>query len=112
MNPNNPNLSSVDGVIFNKDQTKLVLYPRGRQGVYVIPNSVTTIEQGAFYECKGLISVIIPNSVTSIESLAFSSCTGLISVILSSNLTSCFPCVQAYLLSLVSIRRRLLFCSL
>ena len=31
-----------------------------------IPNSVTSIGEGAFYFCIGLTSVTIPNSVTSI----------------------------------------------
>lgn len=36
-----------------------------------IPDSVTSIEEGAFWECSGLTEVSIPNSVTSIESGAF-----------------------------------------
>ena len=37
----------------------------------IIPNSVTSIGYGAFYNCSGLTSVTIPNSVTSIGSDAF-----------------------------------------
>ena len=40
----------------------------------VIPNSVTSIGNYAFYECKGLTSVTIPNSVTSIGEYAFYDC--------------------------------------
>ena len=39
-----------------------------------IPNSVTSIGNGAFYNCSGLSSITIPNSVTSIEFSAFSNC--------------------------------------
>jgi hypothetical protein len=46
-----------------------------------IPNSVTTIGQGAFCECDSLTNVIIPNSVTSIGIGAFGTCTSLTSVI-------------------------------
>ena len=37
----------------------------------IIPNSVTTIGDDAFYGCTGLTSIIIPNSVTSIGDGAF-----------------------------------------
>ena len=47
----------------------------------VIPNSVTSIEYGAFSGCTGLTSVTIPNSVTSIEGGAFSDCSGLASIV-------------------------------
>ena len=40
----------------------------------VIPNTVTTIGYGAFFECVGPSSVIIPNSVTSIAEEAFMYC--------------------------------------
>ena len=42
-----------------------------------IPNSVTSIGGNAFYDCSGLRSVIIPNSVTTIGDMAFSGCSSL-----------------------------------
>ena len=53
-----------------------------------IPNSVTSIEGGAFCGCSGLTSVIIPNSVMSIERSAFSGCTGLTSITIPNSVTS------------------------
>ena len=47
----------------------------------IIPNSVTSIGDYAFYYCSGLTSVTIPNSVTSIGEWAFRDCSGLTSVI-------------------------------
>lgn len=40
----------------------------------VIPNSVTSIGDCAFFECRGLTSITIPNSVISIENNAFYFC--------------------------------------
>ncbi len=54
----------------------------------IIPNSVTSIGERAFYDCENLTSVIIPNSVTSIGELAFSFCDNLTSVTIGSSVTS------------------------
>ena len=54
----------------------------------VIPNSVTTIGNHAFYNCSGLTSVTIPNSVTTIGYLAFDNCSGLTSVTIGNSVTS------------------------
>ena len=54
----------------------------------VIPNSVTSIGQYAFYGCSGLTSITIPNSVTSIGQFAFSGCSGLTSVTIPESVTS------------------------
>ena len=40
----------------------------------IIPDSVTNIRTGTFYNCEGLTSITIPNSVTSIEGAAFYGC--------------------------------------
>ena len=45
-----------------------------------IPNSVTSIGEGAFSGCSGLTSVTIPNSVTLIDKEAFYGCRGLTSI--------------------------------
>jgi len=54
----------------------------------VIPDSVTSIGNCAFYGCSGLTSVTIPDSVTSIGSGAFSGCAGLTSVTIPSTVMS------------------------
>ena len=54
----------------------------------VIPNSVTSIGDYAFYGCSGLTSVTIPNSVTSIGISAFRDCSGLTSVTIGNSVTS------------------------
>jgi len=73
----NPVYSSLDGVLFNKAQTTLLIFPPGRGGSYVIPNSVTNTGVSAFASCTSLMNVTIPSSVTGIESLSFGGCSGL-----------------------------------
>ena len=51
-----------------------------------IPDSVTSIQEYAFFDCNNLTSVEIPDSVTVIGKQAFSSCDKLASVRLPSNL--------------------------
>ena len=71
----NPNYIGIDGVLFNKDKTMIVVYPASKDGSeYTIPNSVTTIGEGAFYHCSLLASIDIPNSVTTIGEYAFNEC--------------------------------------
>ena len=72
--------SSIDGVLFNKTQTELKRYPRGKSGAYIIPSSVTSIEREAFSSCSSLTEVTIPDSVTSIGDSAFDRCSGLTSI--------------------------------
>jgi len=77
---NNTVYSSVGGVLFNKYQTTLVLYPAGKQGAYSINTNVTKIGPLAFAGCTGLTSVSIPGSVTAIDWRGFYACTGLTSI--------------------------------
>ena len=83
---NNKNYSSIDGVLFNKNKSRLITYPAGKtDSKYVMPNSVISIDDDAFDSCINLKSVTIPNSVTSIDSGAFSNCISLTSIEVSGN---------------------------
>ena len=68
---------SVDGVLFSRDGTRLVLYPEGRAGAYDIPANVTVIGSNAFAGCANLTGVTILDGVTRIENGTFSYCSGL-----------------------------------
>lgn len=66
--------SSVNGVLFDKNQGTLIQFPGGQGGIYVIPDSVSTIASDAFADCTNLISVIIPAGVSSVGDNAFADC--------------------------------------
>jgi hypothetical protein len=85
---NNPIYSSIDGVLFNKEQTTLIAYPSKKSDTYAIPNGVTSIENKAFSDCASLISVTIPNSVTSIGEEAFYGCESLTSITIPNGVTN------------------------
>ena len=69
-----------------------------------IGNSVTSIGSSAFYNCSGLTSVTIPNSVTNIGSTAFSGCSGLNSVTIGNSVTSIGSTIFSGCSSLTSVR--------
>jgi len=63
---------SVDGVLFNRNKTKLIQYPQYKKdSAYTIPDGVTTIDYNAFYHSRQR-AITIPRSVDSIETCAFS----------------------------------------
>lgn len=121
----NPNFSTLDGVLFNKNQSSLVLFPAGKTGIYTIPNSVTTIGTWAFYSskltsvtiptsvtsignssfffCRLFTNLTIPNSVKSIGNDAFGSCSGLTSIVIPNSVTSIGNSAFAYCTGLTSV---------
>lgn len=83
----NPDFSSQDGILYNKDKTVLVRYPKGKKAPqFTIPSSVTTFMHEAFRGCKNLTSIKIPPTVTEMVKsygYVFTDCTGLTEVELS-----------------------------
>ncbi|HEY1790825.1 MAG TPA: leucine-rich repeat domain-containing protein, partial [Verrucomicrobiae bacterium] len=108
----NPAFSAVNGVLFNKNQTLLVLYPAGNNAAsYAVPASVTNIMgdafmnsynltaitldpnlqiigDSAFQQCYSLTSITIPNSVTNLGFSTFFYCFNLTNVVIGSGLGS------------------------
>jgi hypothetical protein len=82
----NSHYSSENGVLFDISKKTLIQYPCGIKGKYVIPNSVTTIGEGAFMYC-GITDVTIPNNVKTIGAGAFGVCKGLTNVTIPSSVT-------------------------
>lgn len=69
--------SSANGILFNKEGNRIVLYPNGRSGVYVVPDEVTEIADWAFMDCEKLTGVSLHANVSSVGEGAFSFCPGL-----------------------------------
>ncbi|MGN1404460.1 MAG: leucine-rich repeat protein [Ruminococcus sp.] len=83
----NPYYQSKDGVLFSKDGTELLCYPRGKGGAYEIPAGVTELEDAEFSGCELLSSVTLPQGMTKIGQSAFSSCTSLVEVSIPDSVT-------------------------
>ncbi|MGN1349031.1 MAG: leucine-rich repeat domain-containing protein [Acutalibacteraceae bacterium] len=87
---NNPYFTSVDGVLYNKDKTELLVYPNGKTplayyesgklksgGTLVLPESVVSIRENAFYLCSNLYSVEFNEGLESVGNKAFLKCENL-----------------------------------
>jgi len=102
--PDNPRFTTINGVIYNKDITSIILYPQAKSGVYDMPSSVTTLEHGAFYNCKGLSgSLTIPSLVTSISANDFYGCSGLTNINIPNSVNSIASWAFTYCSSLTSL---------
>ena len=83
----NPILCTVDGVLFNKEKTRLYCFPAADSRTsYTVPKGVTWIYGSAFAYNHHLVSISLPDEVTSLGASAFYDCTNLEEVNLSSNL--------------------------
>ena len=85
---NNNIYSSIDGVLFNKEQDKIIFFPYNKSDSYEIPDSVTSIGDMAFYGCHNLTNIIIPDSITSIGNWAFKNCSSLTNITIPNSVTS------------------------
>ena len=83
-----PNFVYEDDILFNKDKSRIISFRNQNIKSYVIPSSVTNIDDSAFSSCRSLSEIVIPSSVTSIDDSAFSSCRSLSEIVIPSSVTS------------------------
>jgi hypothetical protein len=94
VDPLNLSYSSVDGVLFDKNRTVLLVFPSGKGGDYAVPDGVVSIADshiGGFYDCPRLKSVTMPNSLTTIGEMAFYDCPTLSHVEMGTSVTRIGP---------------------
>ena len=83
-----PNYIYEDDILFNKDKSRIISFRNQNIESYVIPSSVTSIGDRAFYGCSSLSEIVIPSSVTSIGDRAFYGCNSLSEIVIPSSVTS------------------------
>ncbi len=67
----NSSYASVDGVLYNKNKTKLICCPAGKAGSFTVPDTVKSLSDSCFYGCEKLTSITLPKTVTAIPDYAF-----------------------------------------
>ena len=83
-----PNFVYEDDILFNKDKSRIISFRNQNIKSYVIPSSVTNIDDSAFSCCRSLSEIVIPSSVTSIGDWAFVGCSSLSEIVIPSSVTS------------------------
>lgn len=79
INIDNAYYRSIDGVLYNKDVTKLLCCPSGKSGSVVIPDGVTELGNEVFYYGK-VTQITIPKSLVRVGDYAFFQCLSLTDV--------------------------------
>lgn len=99
----NYNYSTSNEILYNKDKTRLICCPGAVAGDIVIPDSVTSIEEYAFYGCSQVTSISMPDSLTEFENNTFAYCSSLETINIPSGLTTIGKAVFAQCSSLEEI---------
>ena len=104
VDPDNTVFQSQQGVLYSKDGSTLIAYPRAKTNEhFTVPDFVITIGENAFARNTYLMRVTISNSVTKIGSYAFERCPYLEKVTLSNTLASIDSSAFSYCSRLESI---------
>ena len=75
-------------VLFDKDKSKIIAFRDRNTTSYVIPDSVSCIEFGAFWNCHSLKRLVLPDSVSSIGDWAFWNCRSLTDIVIPDSVNS------------------------
>ncbi len=76
-----PLFSTMDGVLFSKEIDRLICYPPGLTAdAYAIPDTVTSVCEFAFKDCRAIKRITIPGSIPCIREYTFAGCSALTDV--------------------------------
>ncbi len=87
VSPDNVAYVALDGALYNKSQTRLVLFPAAKPGDYFIPTTVRAIGPYAFVDST-LTTIFIPDTVTNIGAAAFARSANLTSIAIPDSVIS------------------------
>lgn len=73
VDPQNPNYSSTNGVLMDKNQTTILECPGGKPGTFAFPTTAMNVGSLAFYGCSKLTNVFIPEGLVTISDFGFDS---------------------------------------
>lgn len=112
MDEANPYFTSLEGILYNKDLSKLILCPPGLEEVEVaegvaaigpyafkdgllhsikLPEGLNSIESDAFLNCRNLESVEFPSTLSEVSYRAFGGCGSLKRVSIPASLKKIYP---------------------
>ena len=83
----NATFASIEGILYNKQETMLISYPCGRpDDGFRIPDGILSIGETAFVNCS-MRYVTLPQSLKSIQKWAFGSCNNLCEITIPKGIT-------------------------
>lgn len=77
----NPNYTSIDSVVYDKNVTDILYFPINRTGEYTTPSTLEKISDNVFANRRFLNKVTVTAGVESIGEKAFANCTSLTEIV-------------------------------
>ncbi len=88
VNPENQSFYAHDDVLYDYDQTELIVSVKTKTGKFIVPEDVKKINEFAFHDCGNITEIELPNGLKEIGKAAFWECTSLASVTIPNSVES------------------------
>lgn len=88
---NNPNFSSISGILYSKDKTSIIIVPSAIVGDIVLPDELTSLTTA--FRGKNISSITLNNNINSIPASCFRECYELEHLYFDENL--CFSSIDS-----------------